>query len=346
MRRTSNFLIGIGLFLLVSLLWPYDPEEPAAGPSTHGSRASREPSSPAEFEFLVPSDEWGGVVKRTIFSDSFNFNVGNGYRERPFSLPDGVRIPPGTRWLNFTVETTALDGSSPPVDLWVTTANDVRRHFKLEHGIPVATRVSDEWADWTADPDSRWRWSLGTSTTGSVTGRLRIDISRDGPLPGPQYILDRWRDRNAVRVFDQRAQLMDFNPAGQETSTATSQPQATPRLRLQPATGVEQLFVELRYNSSTPTEFHYQPFLWYRGADKVDTWEKSALPPAVAKPAAENGYFLWRLPVEPRMWDSPFAQQTRWQVHVNWYGSATDSPTLMQGDFQFTIDAKRDPPRA
>lgn len=347
MRRTSNFLIGVGLFLLISLLWPYDPEDPAASKGLVMKRTWTS-TMPIGFELIKPVDEWGDEVTRTIYDAPFSFAVATGYREKVLTIAPGVRVPPGTHWINVTAETSALDGTRPIMDLWFTTSNDVQRLLQLHHEETVATRVADEWADWAPDPDTRWRFLLATSEPGYVNGRLRIEISRDGPLAAPQFVPDRWNGKDSVRVFEQRAVLWDMNPTGQQSSSLAggSQPNSAPRLRLQPATGVEQLVVLLRYNSSTPTDFHYRPLLDYRGADREDSWERVALDPYDAKEATRDGYYAWKLPVEPRMWDSPFADHTRWQVRVNWHGNSPQTPTLMNGDFQFSIDARRDPPRA
>jgi hypothetical protein len=102
----------------------------------------------------------------------------------------------------------------------------------------------------------------------------------------------------------------------------------------------------LYYNSSTPTQTHYRPLLSWHGADRRASFERVTVPPEQQAIQQQNGFYRWTIPVEPRHWDSPYANSTAWKIEAYWSGRAAQNinmggVTYMDGDYHLLVRAFR-----
>ena len=354
MQRASKVLFLVGIFLVVSVLWPYDP-------TTDTSDAVRMSTRPAlvfpTFDppsFLVMEDAWDGATSKFIFM----YDVKHVLPGTPVTLdiPSGRTILPGTEFLLFTHDVKNLDGSPSDVLLTLRGANAAGWNVPLT-AASTTIRVDEEMNDWAPDPRSRWTFTLSTDKIGVIVEGLRLEILKtDSPLPDLVQYEDRWADSRVVRIYDQRGALYDarvgpgeprteqFGAPAPRVMALGSTPPDQPALKQIPPRDVAELHIELLYNSTTPSDLHYRPTLFFRGANlDAPHWEISDMPPTVSDPDVENGRFAWRLPIDPEMWDSPFASNTGWHIAINWRGDSTDSPRYMDGDYHFWMDVHKTP---
>lgn len=354
MRRASKLLFLVGIFLVVSVLWPYDPTTDTA------DAVRMSPRTPLVFpqfdppSFLVMEDQWNGATSKFIFTHN-NVSVLPGF---PYTLdvPVGRTILPGTEFLLFTHDIRNADGTASDVLLSLRGANGAGWSVPLT-AASTTIRIDEEMNDWAPDPATRWTFWLSTDKIAVVVDSLRLDlIKMDGPMPDLIDYDDRWEEGRVVRIFDQRGDLYDARVGPGEPRSETygtgqaapalvgSTPPDQPGLKQVPARDVAELHVELLYNSSTSRELHYRPTLFFRGAN-LDSpeWQVSAMPPTVSDPDLQEGRFAWRLPIDPEMWDSPFAPQTGWEIAVNWRGETTDRPVYMDGDYHFWMEVHKAP---
>lgn len=351
MHGASKLFYLVGVFLIVSVLWPYDPTTDTA---EYFRTAPRPPLVFPTFEppsYVAFEDRWENATTKFIFLQDATVLPGFPV---VVSVPLGRTILPGTEYLVFAHDIRNPDGSPSDVQLAFTGANGAGWRVPLV-GAETKVRIYEEMNDWSPDPNTRWGFTLATDGGAVVVHRLRLDIQRvEGRLPDAVEYEDGWNRERTVRVHEGRGALYDARivsgePLG-DTSTGMpgarpglgSTPPDVPVLGRVPARNVAELQIELVYNSSTPSELHYRPTLFFRGANlDAGEWEAQDLPPTLADPAPRGGRFMWRLPIDPEMWDSPFASQTRWQVMVNWRGETTDYPVYMDGDFHFWMDVHR-----
>lgn len=353
MGRALGVLAWIGALLTVTLLVPYDDKaEPVRTRSFSFAIFEEAPPDPALVWVPMP-DEWGQATTKLILNQSFRTS----YSLNPSAVtccssamrvqPDpGVRISPGTRWINITLQ---LKDPNPPavfVAFDLRAANEWVRSVALRDRFTTTVAVDEEMNDWAPDPDTRWTFAVRASAPVGLEGIIRVEIGRPAePLPATYAFRERWGGAPVVAMFDQRAALRDANVLSpMSVPVYGSQPPENPRLRALPPLGVEELRVVLYYNSSsTPSELHYRPLLSWAGADRAgEGWEQERVPPQVAHRQSQHGSYEWRLPVEPRMWDSPFAKASRWNLFLNWHGEPSNAVTWMDGDFHFRIEAVRE----
>lgn len=343
MQRASKLLFFVGIFLVVSVLWPYDPD------ANISSSAVRPLFAPAVFvsepiSTLPVPDYWLDETQKLILQGSGFLRTHKsieGWQE--FAVPANTLVPPGTDYLLVTPTARTPDGTPPSFELIFLSANEEYRHVPLLMDRPNKVDINEEMNDWAQDPNTRWQFWLANNIYSPTDVSIRIDAVRvSGPLPDRLEYEDRWGEDTVVRVYDQKGGLFDarITPSNRNPAVLLDTPSERPTMQLVPAMSVDELRVVLEYNSSTPSQLHYRPTLSYRGADLERTWEGQGVPPNVFE-RQSHGRFEWSLPVEPRMWDSPFALKTRWDVIINWRGESSDPPTMMEGDYHFWIEVHK-----
>lgn len=352
MFRALSVLGWIGALLTATLLVPYDDKAEPVRTRSY-SFTSFEATEPDPNLVWVPlPNEWGAATQKVVLDREFRANgpatvgtLGCCSYVAPLRLDYGVKISPGTRWLNVTLD--LKDSPSPLYGTYLEyrAANDLSRTVQLRDGATVLVAVDEEMNDWS--PDKETRWTFAIRATGPLEGKVRIEIFRpEGPLPETYAFRERWGGAPVVPLFDQRAALRDAKVLSSTAVPAFSQPPESPRIRGLPPLGVHELRVILYYNSTTHPDLHYRPLLSFAGADKLpgEGWEQERVPPQVAnrQTRPQSGSYAWSLPVEPHMWDSPFAKTSRWIFYLNWHGEATNTATYMDGDFHFRIEAVRE----
>lgn len=354
MQRASKVLFLVGIFLVVSVLWPYDPTTDTADAIRSSIRPALVFPTFDPPSFLLMEDQWGGASSKFIFM----YDVVNVLPGLPVTLevPSGRTILPGTEHLLFTHEIQNADGSPSDVLLSLRGANGAGWDVPLT-AASTTIGVDEEMNDWAPDPRSRWTFTLSTDKIAVVVSGLRLEILKtDSALPDLIEYEDRWQDSRVVRIYDQRGDLYDARVGPGEPRTDTfgaptprvaawgTTPPDEPAIKQVPPRDVAELHIELLYNSTSPSDLHYRPTLFFRGANlNSPEWEVSDMPPTVSDPDVKDGRFAWRLPIDPEMWDSPFGSQTRWQIAVNWRGDSTDSPRYMDGDYHFWMDVHKSP---
>jgi hypothetical protein len=345
MRRTSKVLFLVGIFLVISVLWPYDPTTDTADAVRSVARSSFSllPMEPKTYVFM--NDEWQGETSRVLFQRDVTVFQGI---PQTVALPKGERILPGTEYLVFSHDVRTMDGQPSDVSLRLHGANGAGWPVVLT-GEVTRIQITEEMNDWSPDPETRWTFSLSTDKGAIRVQRLKLEIVKsDSPLPDLLPYNDRWQGERRVRIFDQGGALNDARVASRQSMgysagpLTSTMPPDVPYLRNVPPRGVDELHIALVYNSSTPSEVHYRPTLFFRGADlTAPDWEVQGMPPTLADPRNTDGRFEWRMPIDPRMWDSPFAPQTGWTVEVNWRGESTDLPVYMSGNYHFWMEVHK-----
>jgi hypothetical protein len=348
MHRASKVLLLVGVFLVVSVLWPYDPTTDTSD-AVHLS--SRPTITFAQFEppsYLVFEDRWFGASTKLIFTDTVTVLPNVPVR---LAVPPGRTILPGTEYLVLSHDIRTVEGAAGDAHLAFVGANGSGWEVPLA-GPTTTIKVYEEMNDWAPDPNTRWTFVLSTDKGPMTLNGLRLDIQRlETDLPDLVEYDDGWDDQDVVRIHSQRGELYDARVGpgepGFEARTGApvvSTPPDHPTIKRVPARDVAELHVELTYNSTTDSNLHYNPTLFFRAANVQGSgWTEQGLPPTIQKRAEEGGRFVWHLPIGPEMWDSPFAAQTRWQVAVNWRGESTDRPVYMSGDYNFWIDVIKTP---
>lgn len=348
MLRATKFILLVGGFLVVSILWPYDPTTDTSDAFQSSSRSALvfPPFDPPAY--LVFEDRWDGMKSKTVFTMDATVlpNL-----PLVLSVPEGRTILPGTEHLVFTHDIRNADGAPGSAKLLFHGANGAGWQATLA-GATTRIHITEEMNDWSPDPNTRWSFVLSTDGSAVTLGGLRLDIQRgDDDVPGLLEYEDRWGDGTVVRIFDQRGDLYDArivatdprSEAGPHAPPFGNTPPDAPLIRHVPPRDVGEMRVELLYNSTTGSDLHYRPTLFFRGASLSNEWVEQGMPPTTSKRAEKEGRFLWHVPIEPYMWDSPFAPRTSWEVVVNWRGDSADQPVYMDGDYHFWVEVDKLP---
>lgn len=343
MHRGPKLLVLVGVFLVVSVLWPYDPGAKSGAPPAHrvAPYDFAEIPAPSTLDFV---DDWGSDSSKLLLVHRGSVPPSTVAQPHVrMSVPAGVRVLPGTDEL---VVTTTLSGAVDPraaLDLEFRAANDAYRRVPLFLDRANRIDVDEAMNDWSPDPHSRWQFWLASRSAAPLQVDVTVEIVRaPGALPGFVEYDARWGKQDVVLAWDQKGSLFDARVGPSGGANGLQTPSEAPAMRMIPPRGVGELHIVLAYNSSSPTDLHYRPSLSYRGADKENPyWEEQGAPPTQALRQQRDGRFEWTLPVEPRMWDSPFAERTRWDVVVNWRGDNGDAPVYMEGDYHFFIEVRR-----
>lgn len=343
MTRPWTFLLAIGGFLTVSMLVPFGPatEPPHAAPRARGVALLPPSLPPGVWEFEA-RDEWNGEDQAVLLEDRFSLagaTPGSSTRH-VLRVPAEARVFPGTARMVFTVS--VLDGGAEtPVSIHYRSSDDRTGSLAFAGTGTHVLHVFESMNDWNLDPGTRWTFAASTEAPVGVSLLVRIEIVRGQSRDLVEQFPSLWGGRSEVALLREAGPLEDAGILGQSPTQVLGQrPSPAPRLSRPPPVGVDWLEVTLRYNSTTDRSLHYRPILSWRGADvEAPAWEVRGAAPDRVQRANRDGLFEWRLPVEPRMWDSLFGMGTRWALQVDWSGGV--QAYHMEGDFSFRVVAHR-----
>jgi hypothetical protein len=347
MRATSAILLT-GLLLVGTLLVPYDYATRNAQPKNFAAQPFSPPPRldvPAGKILVAFPDLWEDQTTLTLFEGKVyipqTIGVSPGVAE--IFLPSGSKVLPGSRWLNTSVDAPAQPNDAQ-FDFEFVSADDRRGVRGLHNHGSYDMRLEESMNDWSPDSFTRWRFLVYNNGMDAIQAHVKITIARDaGPLPAHVFVVDRWQNQDTRVVYDHKDVLRQNTlwrasvPLPEERGPAKDVP-----LRGVPALELQELRVHLYYNSSTSADVHYRPLLsWNSPRGDYYSNDRANMPPTQESRGA-TGHFLWRIPVQPEMYDNVLGSRSRWQISVNWHGNSTDVQEYhMEGDFHFTILAHR-----
>jgi hypothetical protein len=298
-------------------------------------------------------DYWGEAFEMIVFSAPVAVE-GSGVgstraSSTPFSPPDGQVVPPGARWLNITADWKNEYPSDVTFGVGWQAADGSQGYLRLPQGNTATLELTPQQADLPHSISSRWHFTTKIEFSGpgpwlaKFSAAIEIKVARPaGPLPAAPPHPDLW-GVNQTRVLFSSDGPLDIRGGYEPGSQA---PPASLAIELVPP-HTKRMVIRMDYNSTTDPSFHFSPRLYFRGADRVHQNEKSNLEPTEAQRASANAYFEWRIDVESRMWDSPYANSTAWHVSVDWPGRLTSEtnaarPVVMKGDYHVRVVVERD----
>lgn len=323
-------------------------------------------------------DYWNGQSSVVIFEDTITLvndnptgcgttlgGVTGSDRTCQYFYPsEGRTVAPGTAWMNITTTWTTSDstaGAKPlsmRYDSALRTGPNASGIFYPEKGSTHRIQTNEQMNDIAHGRTSAWRFFVRIVGPASVGADYRVNVKVEifrgaGALPIAPPHPDFWGP-NQTLLLSNVSGLMDTiggreNPANPGKPMPGSIEFALPP-RLVPFE-TESLRLTFYYNSSTPTSMHYQPQLLWKGADRYNF---NYPPPKPVRSSIQNrdGFYVWELKVEPRMWDSPYANGTSWAMQFQWVGEARSGWTYnvgsgaMQGDFHYAASVFRQAPAA
>jgi hypothetical protein len=256
-------------------------------------------------------------------------------------LPEGSLFFPGTRWVNGTVTWPSQAVPPPPVMIQYIAADNTNATVRFTAPGSFSIDVSETMNDPPHATDTVWTWTAMVDQPGKVKAKIVIEIKRTpGPLPIAPPHPDLWgTDRSLIR-FERSGQLKDLARAG-GTPWPGAQPSGYhyPLKPFPPFT--KKAVVTFFYNSTTPAGLHYSPVLSWIAKNKIKPYAEDVAP-TKSDPRNSNGVFQWEFAYEPKMWDSPYAQNSRWLFFVDWAGKDGTQPTYVDGNFHTQVSAVRE----
>lgn len=217
--------------------------------------------------------------------------------------------------------------------------------FRVLNGESFTLNVTESVTDLPHTSQTRWRfWVTAGGGIPGTTYNVQINIDAvrgEGAIPAEPPHPDHWRNKSRLLLL---AHQGPFNEAlGQNDLPGLGE---HPGFDFTPTTGIippstDLLVVKAYLNVTSPVETAPQPVLNFRGADRRDP-EESRLPPTASTSSANALQWEWRVNVEPRMWDSPYAVATSWKIFIDWHGgTGPASATYTQGDVAVFVEAHR-----
>ncbi|MBI2078578.1 MAG: hypothetical protein HYT80_09475 [Euryarchaeota archaeon] len=330
-----------------------------AEPSAPPGRTRHVITDPNDFSYLDDKDGihvhdyWDGRQAIVLFDKRIQQgtpSVNFGSIGFPLDPGEGQTVIPGTRWINATVNWTNRMPTTPALYFEYRTPTGATGRLPVPPNAALSIPLNTSMNDLPHAHITQWSFALLATTSGGPTliqldFHARIEIVRTpGELePSPPHP-DRWGANTTVVLSQASGPLRDANPS---IVAVGGRPALEPRLLAVPwdTTTVRILF---QYNSSTPEQFHYDPSLSYHGADRT-TMERNTVRPNESRPAQRDGRHVWTIPVEPRMWDSPYADASLWGLRFSWFGNLQGSnnvvsmgrPVVMDGDYRLAVEAHR-----
>lgn len=292
-------------------------------------------------------DYWGGQNSKVLYEGDFRLDLNQrSYQVQP---GDGATVIVGTRWVNMTARFATANpfGGSPRVEVQLPTGRVYSFGFRNSQNGSIPTN------DTTNDPPhSRvTRWTFKAMSDGASSALAPIDVHLTIILvrgPGPLSLQpghpDDWGASRTLVPFDYSGKLFALGSNATSRVVRPNQypsayvvPQKPPLIP--PNTG--RLAISFAYNSSTPPPLHFAPVLSWKGADRAN-YEKVSVAPTTSR----SGFLAWEVTVEPRMWDSPYANETQWSLRISWNGYPTNDAKWMDGDYHLWLVLYREPSRS
>ena len=289
-------------------------------------------------------DYWVGQQTIQVFSGSFQVDQSRGVFE--VKLEDGTTIIPGTRWINVSAKWTSqgLPGNTLAV---IASRPDHQRVSKdlAPDGTPAVINTTDEFSDPPHAQITRWKfeiWRSGLQSLGaSAQGTITVTIARTpGNLSLAPPHPDHWKTNTTLTLFDKAGPLFILGP---RAVSNVVRPNQYPPVEVVPKAPsvippfTDEVQIELWFNSSTPPALHWAPLLSFHGADRSG-WEKERMRPSAPSP----GRLSWTIQVEPRMWDSPYVNDTYWQFYIEWRGDPQTEARYMDGNYHLRLEIRRE----
>lgn len=304
--------------------------------------------SHAERERGVVYDYWGGQTSRVLFEGNFTFRTdtlfahaenGNPLAEygqwysceedsggcKLVHFPAGAIVAPGTAALVMTGGWTGSPFGGVELHVMDPTATVSYHRFNAT-GTRIQIPINDSLADPPNAAVSHWKVAaLGGDQDGTpvmvgiapLQVHLRIEIERrPGPLPISHGFADAWDATSTRRVANATG---SFSLGPDSTHRPEDWSNVWPRDKASIVPwGTKEVDMWFHYNSSLSTNTGWTPLLtWTSGDRNLYEYEGVDAPPTVAHAVENSGYFLWRLPTEPRMWDPPTLNHTAWSFLLN-----------------------------
>lgn len=331
-----------------------DPSEPAApGDGVGVITDPRDTSYLTDGSMAAGShvhDYWGGRDRITVLEQSWDNNrwsctgcADSGMmfaRARP---AEGLIVPQGTRWVNGTFTT----GEDPDdlyesLELWVKTAQDSEMWLwgPLQSGMPFSIETTQE----TSDPPhyvlSLWQFAIravgGDSLSAGAAMAWTVEAVRGHPLvPYPPHP-DRWGTATELDLLSDGGGTMltyQLEAPGMDTINCMG---GCPGLHTLPSGAVvpfdtDRVEVRLRITSGLPAGVG----VWFHGAD---TWAETKATGTMPGP----GEYLYTIPIEGAMADSPYAPQSLWEFQI-WMDQPQPNLQAWSGAYTIDIKAFKDP---
>lgn len=343
--------------LLSGCASPHD----AAGPEGRGTASTI--TAPTEWSYVADPNEsgaphvhdyWNGRSEVVLVEAPFQLSSRGAVDSLPrapradfalIPLPEGATVFPGTATINVTVQWSSSDTWAKRVAVYAVSPN--QRAFEISDapsGRTHALRLNE--SDWDLPHSTLSRWSasislrgMGIAPGGSASGSIRLVIIRSNePVrPSPPHP-DWWKGNASVVLESARGPLLEAGGLGPTVAPGQQPPEYVSNFSLIPVVpiGTERFTVRLEFNSGTNPAVHYQPLLAWKPADKRN-YEMRGV-----RPTSEPKAWVWNVPVEPRMWDSPYATNTGWTLGFPHHqGGYPWGPTLMSGDWRLTLSASQ-----
>jgi hypothetical protein len=351
LRPVVVFALALSLLFSGCVLGPADPNPPQDGGDAHLVR------DPSDYSYLDDPtnasrphihDYWGDrteiEVLDKVFHLTFNRFEGASDTLGRYStfvyLPEGSTVFPGTALVNITVEWSSPDAvqKSLTVHWWAANPEyNGMADFPTGSSTTISVPSNDTTNDLPHTTASAWRLRLSMSgSAGSMDVRVGVLIHRQaGELALAPAHPDLWGNNTSLTLHDGSGAL------SRPEASPSQKPPQYPRVENLTPAHATQVHVYLAYNSTTARDLHWKPVLSWHGADRhKGHWERERTSPSEHRSGPGGELLLWIIPVEPRMWDSPYASESQWTFEFD-YESSRLPTSYMKGDYHLWIEARR-----
>ena len=300
-----------------------------------------------------PHDYWNGSTEQVLF-DRMVYAWGSGQNFwSTFNPPLDAVVIAGTTSFRVLAHWNASNGQKVPAQFYYQPPGEKSMtRVELPHGETLTITIDPKSHDAPHTHKSKWRYGFGGGPQPGadpigINGTMRVELVRgDQPIPISPSHPDHWNGTSRIKVQDLSGRLQD--PVGFPAGLPREAPPRNPAMRIVPPEATE-LRITFYYNSTSPPPAHYAPILSWSGADNFGV-EGRDVPPTESAPNIQNGRFVWRFAVQPRMWDSPYADPSDWSLSFWWNGILIQDrtyfiprPATMVGDYHLVIDVHRAP---
>lgn len=155
---------------------------------------------------------------------------------------------------------------------------------------------------------------------------------------------DSWGTATKRTLYDASGPLYEFFGLGSQLRP-DNQPAGFPALNGTVPNETATVDVGFAYNSTAPGGFGYHVLMSWHGADTSNEGPYSA--PNQTQKGGNSEVDAWRVAVAPRMWDSPHANTTRWQIAMSYDGQPGSnghggaSNAYVDGDYHLWVVISR-----